>query len=144
MPDADNQPPLYLRTTEEMLKEFDYLGEEKAEEVVITNTNLIADEIERISPVSPDKCPPVIENSDEILRNICYEKAHDLYGENLPEIVVERLERELNSIISNGFAVMYIIAQKLVWKSVADGYLVGSRGQCRLILCGVLCRYYGS
>lgn len=126
--DADNQPPLFLRTTEEMLAEFAYLGEEKAEEVVITNTNLVADEIERISPVSPDKCPPVIENSDGILRNICYEKAHDMYGENLPEIVVERLERELNSIISNGFAVMYIIAQKLVWKSVADGYLVGSRG----------------
>lgn len=128
LPDADNQPPLFLRTTEEMLAEFAYLGEEKAEEVVITNTNLVADEIERISPVSPDKCPPVIENSDGILRNICYEKAHDMYGENLPEIVVERLERELNSIISNGFAVMYIIAQKLVWKSVADGYLVGSRG----------------
>lgn len=126
--DADNQPPLYLRTTEEMLKEFEYLGEEKAEEVVITNTNLIADKIERISPVSPDKCPPVIENSDMTLRNICYEKAHSMYGEKLPEIVVERLERELNSIISNGFAVMYIIAQKLVWKSVADGYLVGSRG----------------
>lgn len=126
--DADNQPPLYLRTTEEMLAEFDYLGEEKAEEVVITNTNLIADMIERISPVSPDKCPPVIENSDKILRTICYEKAHSIYGENLPEIVVERLERELNSIITNGFAVMYIIAQKLVWKSVADGYLVGSRG----------------
>lgn len=126
--DADNQPPLYLRTTEEMLKEFEYLGEEKAEEVVITNTNLIADKIERISPVSPDKCPPVIENSDVTLRNICYEKAHSMYGEKLPEIVVERLERELNSIISNGFAVMYIIAQKLVWKSVADGYLVGSRG----------------
>ena len=126
--DADRQPPLYLRTTEEMLEEFEYLGEEKAEEVVITNTNLIADQIERISPVSPDKCPPVIENSDVTLREICYEKAHSMYGENLPEIVTERLERELNSIISNGFAVMYIIAQKLVWKSVADGYLVGSRG----------------
>ena len=76
----------------------------------------------------PDKCPPVIEDSDKTLRTICYDKAHALYGENLPEIVVERLERELNSIIGNGFAVMYIIAQKLVWKSVADGYLVGSRG----------------
>ncbi len=127
-PDADDQPPLYLRTTEEMLEEFAYLGEEKAEEVVITNTNRIADMIERISPVSPDKCPPVIENSDKILRTICYKRAHAIYGENLPEIVTERLERELNSIISNGFAVMYIIAQKLVWKSVADGYLVGSRG----------------
>ena len=126
--DADNQPPLYLRTTEEMLEEFAYLGPEKAEEVVVTNTNMIAGWIEKISPVSPDKCPPIIENSDETLRTICYEKAHELYGEELPEIVSERLERELNSIISNGFAVMYIIAQKLVWKSVDDGYLVGSRG----------------
>ena len=126
--DADLQPPLYLRTTEEMLDEFQYLGAEKAEEVVVTNTNRIADMIDRISPVRPDKCPPVIENSAGILRDICYNRAHELYGENLPDIVTERLERELNSIIGNGFAVMYIIAQKLVWKSVADGYLVGSRG----------------
>ncbi len=126
--DADDQAPLYLRTTEEMLKEFAYLGDEKAHEVVIDNTNLIADMCEKISPVRPDKCPPVIENSDQILRNLCYEKAHEIYGDPLPEIVLERLERELNSIISNGFAVMYIIAQKLVWKSNADGYLVGSRG----------------
>ena len=127
-PDADDQAPLYLRTTEEMLAEFAYLGEEKAEEVVITNTNLIADMCEKVTPIHPDKCPPVIENSDQTLRNICYNKAHEIYGENLPEIVVERLERELKSIIGNGFAVMYIIAQKLVWKSNADGYLVGSRG----------------
>ncbi len=126
--DADNQAPLYLRTTEEMLKEFEYLGKEKAEEVVITNTNLIADMIERISPVRPDKCPPVIENSDENLREICYNKAHSIYGENLPPQVSKRLEKELDSIIGNGFAVMYIIAQKLVWKSNEDGYLVGSRG----------------
>ncbi|MCC8103823.1 MAG: PolC-type DNA polymerase III [Clostridiales bacterium] len=126
--DSDEQAPLYLRTTEEMLQEFTYLGEEKAYEVVVTNTNKIADMCERISPVRPDKCPPVIENSDQILRNLCYEKAHEIYGEDLPPIVSERLERELNSIISNGFAVMYIIAQKLVWKSNADGYLVGSRG----------------
>lgn len=126
--DADNQPPLYLRTTEEMLEEFQYLGSEKAEEVVITNTNKIADMCEKISPVRLDKCPPVIEDSDKTLRNICYEKAHELYGENLPVVVKERLDRELNSIISNGFAVMYIIAQKLVWKSLEDGYLVGSRG----------------
>ena len=126
--DADDQAPLYLRTTEEMLAEFSYLGSAKAEEIVITNPNKIADMIEPISPVRPDKCPPVIENSDQELRDICYEKAHSMYGENLPEMVVERLERELNSIISNGFAVMYIIAQKLVWKSVEDGYLVGSRG----------------
>ncbi len=126
--DSDQQAPLYLRTTEEMVKEFEYLGPDKAEEVVITNTRRIADQCEYISPVRPDKCPPVIENSDETLRKICYDRAHELYGETLPEIVVERLERELNSIISNGFAVMYIIAQKLVWKSNEDGYLVGSRG----------------
>ena len=126
--EADDQPPLYLRTTEEMLKEFEYLGEEKALEVVIRNPNMIADQVERFSPVRPDKCPPVIPNSDEMLTRICYDKAHEIYGDELPEIVEERLKRELNSIISNGFAVMYIIAQKLVWKSVADGYLVGSRG----------------
>lgn len=126
--DADNQAPLYLRTTEEMLAEFDYLGSEKAEEVVITNPNRIADMCEKISPVRPDKCPPVIENSDQMLRDICYNKAHEIYGDELPPIVQERLERELNSIISNGYAVMYIIAQKLVWKSNEDGYLVGSRG----------------
>ncbi|MDO4453406.1 MAG: PolC-type DNA polymerase III [Eubacteriales bacterium] len=126
--DADEQAPLYLRTTEEMLKEFSYLGSDKAKEVVITNTRKIADMCEKISPVRPDKCPPVIENSDQTLRDICYNRAHEIYGEELPEVVKERLERELNSIISNGFAVMYIIAQKLVWKSNEDGYLVGSRG----------------
>ena len=126
--DADEQAPLFLRTTEEMLKEFAYLGSEKAEEVVITNTNRIADMCEKISPVRPNKCPPVIENSDQMLRDICYNKAHKMYGDPLPEIVQERLDRELNSIISNGYAVMYIIAQKLVWKSNEDGYLVGSRG----------------
>ncbi len=173
--DADDQAPLYLRTTEEMLEEFSYLGSEKAEEVVITNTNKIADMIEKISPIHPDKFPPVIENSDQDLRDICFKKAHEIYGENLPSIVEadmiekispihpdkfppviensdqdlrdicfkkaheiygenlpsiveERLEKELNSIISNGYAVMYIIAQKLVWKSNDDGYLVGSRG----------------
>ena len=126
--DADNQAPLYLRTTEEMLDEFAYLGSEKAYEVVIRNTNLIADMIEKISPVRPDKCPPVIENSDQMLRDICYNKAHEIYGDPLPPIVEERLKKELHSIISNGFAVMYIIAQKLVWKSNEDGYLVGSRG----------------
>ncbi len=126
--DADEQAPLYLRTTEEMLEEFSYLGSEKAKEVVIDNTNKIADMCERISPVRPDKCPPVIENSDQMLRDICYNKAHEMYGEDLPEIVSERLERELKSIIGNGYAVMYIIAQKLVWKSNEDGYLVGSRG----------------
>ena len=126
--DAVNQPPLYFRTTEEMLAEFEYLGSEKAREVVITNTNLIADMVEYMDPVRPDKAPPIIENSDETLTNICYEKAHKIYGPDLPEVVVERLEHELHSIISNGFAVMYIIAQKLVWDSNDHGYLVGSRG----------------
>ena len=126
--DAVNQPPLYFRTTEEMLAEFEYLGSEQAREVVITNTNLIADMVEYMDPVRPDKAPPIIENSDETLTNICYEKAHKIYGPDLPEVVVERLERELHSIISNGFAVMYIIAQKLVWDSNDHGYLVGSRG----------------
>ncbi len=126
--DADMQAPLFLRTTEEMLKEFDFLGYEKAYEVVVTNTNKIADMVEKIKPVRPDKCPPEIENSDEELRRICYDKAHSMYGDPLPDIVKDRLERELTSIISNGYAVMYIIAQKLVWKSNEDGYLVGSRG----------------
>ena len=126
--DADRQPPLFFRTTEEMLAEFQYLGSDLAKEVVITNTNRISDMIETISPVRPDKCPPIIDNSDETLTTICYEKAHEIYGPDLPDIVEARLKRELHSIISNGFAVMYIIAQKLVWKSNGDGYLVGSRG----------------
>lgn len=126
--DADDQPALFLRTTEEMLEEFSYLGKAKAEEVVITNTNMITDRIEKISPVRPDKCPPVLPNSEENLRNICYDKAHSMYGDPLPKPVEDRLEHELKSIINNGFAVMYIIAQKLVWKSNEDGYLVGSRG----------------
>ncbi len=126
--DADKQPPLYFRTTEEMLAEFEYLGSDKAKEIVIDNTNLIADMIEKIYPVSPDKCPPVIEDSDKTLREICYNKAHEIYGPNLPEKVTARLEKELTSIIGNGYAVMYIIAQKLVWDSNDHGYLVGSRG----------------
>jgi len=126
--DADLQAPLFLRTTQEMLSEFQYLGYEKAYEIVVTNTRKIADSVEYIEPVRPDKCPPVIEDSDKTLREICYRKAHEVYGDELPSQVSERLERELNSIITNGFAVMYIIAQKLVWKSMEDGYLVGSRG----------------
>ena len=126
--DADRQAPLYYHTTEEMLEECAYLGSEKAYEVVVENSNKIFDMIEKISPVRPDKAPPVIEDSDKTLREICERRAHEIYGPDLPEPVSARLEHELDSIIRNGFAVMYIIAQKLVWKSNEDGYLVGSRG----------------
>ena len=126
--DAQEQAPLYFKTTDEMLEEFSYLGEKKAREIVIENTNLIADSIEYIEPVRPDKCPPVIENSEKRLTDIVYENAHALYGDPLPGIVSERIEKELSSIIGNGYAVLYIIAMELVQKSVSDGYLVGSRG----------------
>ena len=126
--DSDEQAPLYLRTTEEMLKEFEYLGEEKAYEVVVTNTNKVADMCEKISPISPEKCPPHIDGCEQTIKDIAYNKAHELYGDPLPDLVQDRLDKELNSIIKNGFSVMYIIAQKLVWKSNEDGYIVGSRG----------------
>ena len=126
--DADNQAPLYLRTTEEMLEEFDYLGKEKAYEVVVTNSNMVADWCEKIDPISPEKCPPHIPGCEKDLKDIAYKKAYELYGDPLPEIVQTRLDKELNSIINNGYSVMYIIAQKLVWKSNEDGYIVGSRG----------------
>jgi len=126
--DFDCPTGLYFKTTEEMLEEFSYLSREKAFEVVVTNTNYIADMIEDIAPVRPDKCPPVIENSDEILKELCYEKANQLYGKDLPSIVEDRLKTELDSVIGNGYSVLYLIGQRLVEKSLQSGYLVGSRG----------------
>lgn len=128
--DADNQPPLYFRTTEEMLREFTYLGEEAAYEVCVTNTNKVADMVERFVPV-PDRdqlYSPSIPGAEEAVHDMSYAKAHEWYGETLPEIVEERLEMELKSIIGNGFAVLYYIAHKLVKHSIDRGYLVGSRG----------------
>lgn len=119
---------LHFRTTDEMLDEFKYLGEDLAYEVVVENTNKVADMIEDILPIPNATFPPVIEGSDKELREMCNAKAERIYGCPLPDVVRKRLDRELNSIISNGYAVMYIIAQKLVTKSLADGYLVGSRG----------------
>ncbi len=126
--DCDNQAPLYLRTTEEMLREFEYFDSDKAYELVVTNPNKIADMCEAVCPISKEKCPPVIEGAEEEIKETCENKAKELYGDPLPEIVQARLKRELDSIIKNGFSTLYIIAQRLVLKSNEDGYLVGSRG----------------
>ncbi|MGO1370813.1 MAG: PolC-type DNA polymerase III [Senegalia sp. (in: firmicutes)] len=126
--DSDNQPPLYFKTTDEMIEEFSYLGKDVAEEVVIKNSNIIADSIEEILPIPDGTFPPVIEGSDNDLKEMTYKKAKSIYGEPIPDIVKERLDRELNSVISNGYAVLYIISHKIVKKSLEDGYLVGSRG----------------
>ena len=126
--DADNQPPLYFKTTEEMLKEFSYLGSDIAREVVIKNPQAIADSIDILKPIPDETYPPKIEGADDDIRNMTLNKVHSIYGDNLPEVVQKRLDKELNSIINNGYAVLYLIAQKLVAKSYSDGYLVGSRG----------------
>ncbi|MEG1002408.1 MAG: PolC-type DNA polymerase III [Clostridium sp.] len=126
--DADNQPPLYFKTTEEMLKEFSYLGQDIAKEVVITNPKNISEEIDMIKPIPDETYPPKIEGAEEEIKDMVMNKVHSIYGENLPEVIQKRLDKELNSIINNGYAVLYLIAQKLVAKSLDDGYLVGSRG----------------
>ena len=127
--DAENGEGLYLRTTKEMLEEFSYLGEEDAYRVVVENTNKIAAMVEDdIRPVPTEKCPPRIDGAEETLRNTCFERAYEVYGNPLPEEIQQRLETELNAIIDNGYAVMYVSAQMFVNKSLSDGYLVGSRG----------------
>lgn len=137
--DADFQAPLYLKTTEEMLEEFSYLGKETAYKVVIENPNNLEKSIDEIIPVPEQTYPPKIDGSEEQIRDLAMAKAYSIYGEVLPDIVRERLEKELNSIISNGYAVMYLIAQKLVTKSLQDGYLVGSRGSVGSSFAATMC-----
>lgn len=126
--DADRQPPLFLRTTEEMLAEFQYLGEEAAYEAVVTNPRKISDMVERFKPIPDGLYSPMIPGADEAIRDMTYAKAHDMYGSKLPDVVQARIDQELKPIIAHGFSVLYLIAHKLVRKSNIDGYLVGSRG----------------
>lgn len=137
--DADEQAPLYLKTTEEMLDEFSYLGEQRAYNAVIGNPNKVADSIDDIIPIPEETYPPIIEGSEEQIRSMAMNKAHLIYGDELPEVVEKRLEKELNSIINHGYAVMYLIAQKLVTKSLSDGYLVGSRGSVGSSFVATMC-----
>lgn len=132
--DADIQAPLFLKTTEEMINDFLYLGKENAYKIVVTNTNKIDKMCEKISPISSEKCPPHIEGAEEEIKNVAIGRAKELYGDLLPKIVEERLTKELDSIIKNKFSTLYIIAEKLVAKSNKEGYLVGSRGSVRIII----------
>ncbi len=137
--DADDQAPLYFKSTDEMLEEFKYLGKETAHEVVITNPNRIYEQIEEIIPIPEDTFPPKIEGAEEQIKEMTMNKVHEIYGETLHEVIVKRLEKELNSIINHGYAVLYLIAQKLVAKSNSDGYLVGSRGSVGSSFVATMC-----
>ncbi len=137
--DADEQAPLYFKSTNEMLEEFKYLGKETANAVVVENPNKILEQIEDIIPIPEETYPPKIEGAEGQIKEMTMKKAHALYGEELPEVVVKRLEKELNSIINNGYAVLYLIAQKLVTKSLSDGYLVGSRGSVGSSFVATMC-----
>ena len=137
--DADQQPPLYYRTTNEMLEEFSYLGEKVAKEVVIKNPKFISDSIEKMKPIPEGLYTPKIEGSEKQIRDMSYDRAHEMYGEELPDLLIDRLEKELEAIIDNGYSVIYLISHKLVKKSLKDGYLVGSRGSVGSSLVATMC-----